>query len=98
MQISQEALKEAYAEINALREERQRVAEWSDELYEFVQSAIGDPYSRRASRITWGDIVKILHERGWMSGALNTIKGSFYQERARRRKISKGERYGSGGH
>jgi len=88
--ITEGDLKQAYAEIEALREEKRRNVGWDDELYEFCVAALGDPKARNADRVTWEDIAHILNKKGWMEGSSTAIKQAFQKER-RRRELNEGE-------
>lgn len=90
VKITQDDITEALAEIEALRDARRQMVGWPDELYKFVESALGDSTYRGPDRITWDDIADMLNKRGWMEGTATAIKQAFGKER-RRRKLNEGE-------
>ena len=91
MQITQEALNEAYAEIEVLRQEKRARVGWPDEMFEFVTTAMGDSSNRRPDKITYTDVAKILDAKGWWPGCnKSALSQSYRLERKRRHKLTEG--------
>ncbi len=92
MQISQKALKEAYAELEELRQQRREAAGWPDELYNFVVAATSNGSSRAEDHVSYDDVAAIVRGRGWYSAPTgNALSQAFRRERRRREELSEGE-------
>lgn len=86
MEISQKALREAYAEIEDMRRKKQVDKSWPDELFNFVSEVIGNPLERRQGKISFAELAIFLNEKGWYTGSRNALSQAFKKERLRRQK------------
>ena len=84
MQISQEALQQAYAEIKELTQ--QKAKPYLDaQIFDFMTKALGDPHSRKADRMTYDDITAYLVRKGWIDfPSTSALRQRYYREKARR--------------
>ena len=87
MEITSEALKEAYAEIEALRIERHTLKfTFSDDLLEFITKALGDPKSRTPDRLSYNDVAELLTRKGWWRGTGNALSQAYLKDKRNRSK------------
>ena len=85
--ITERELKEAYAEIEALREERHALKfAFSDELFEFITKALGDPQSRQPDRLSYNDVAELLTRKGWWKGTGNALSQAYLKDKRNRNK------------
>ena len=83
--ITDRELKEAYAEIEALREERHALKfTFSDDLLEFITKALGNPQSRTPDRLSYNDLAELLTRKGWWKGTGNALSQAYLKDKRSR--------------
>jgi len=83
--ITDRELKEAYAEIEAICKERSTTKlTFSDELFEFITKALGNPRSRVPNRLSYGDIAKLLGRRRWWYGTASGLAQAYLKDKHNR--------------
>jgi len=82
--ITERELDEALAEIEQVRKAKAAAKTWSDELFDFVAKAVGNP-NDRSPRASYDDIADILVRRGWYEcSSGNALSQAYRRERRRR--------------
>ena len=85
--ITEQELNEAYTEIAKLREERlARKFAFSDELFEFIGKALGNPLSREPNRLSYNDVAALLTRKGWWTGTGNALSQAYLKDKRNRAK------------
>jgi hypothetical protein len=93
MQISQEALQQAYAEIEELTQ--QKVKPYLDaQIFDFITKALGDTHSRKAGRMTYDEITVYLVRKGWIDTPSTAALRQRYQREKARRELMEGLKNG----
>lgn len=84
MEITREALQEAYAELESIQQAKQ-TSRFTDELFEFITTAVGDLKTRGAHRMSFEEVNAFITNKGWANfSSGNALQKAFARERFRR--------------
>lgn len=85
VQITEQEITEALAEIAEMGRQKVVDKSWSDELFRFVTDAMGDMRSREPGKLSYAELARYLYNKGWYRKcSAQALAQAFRAERSRR--------------